>query len=121
MAEIYRSYALVRFSSGLLQRHTVHAITKDISLERNCYGICRRFPLVEQDLLTLTEHLNSLPLPVFRGVRVTRSVGLFVDRYLSFCRFSFGHSVVCLLIVNPISGIRPTCLLNLNLLGEHTK
>ena len=34
----------------------------------------------------------------FSGVRVTRSLFLyvsFVDRYLSFCTFSFGHCVVC--------------------------
>jgi hypothetical protein len=36
--------------------------------------------------------------PVFSGVCVTRSLTLcvcFVDRCLSFCTFSFGHSVVC--------------------------
>ena len=36
--------------------------------------------------------------PVFSGVRVTRSLVLyvcFVDRCLSFCSFSFGHGVVC--------------------------
>ena len=36
--------------------------------------------------------------PVFSGVRVTRSLVLyvcFVDRCLSFCAFSFGHCVVC--------------------------
>jgi hypothetical protein len=52
--------------------------------------------LVEQELLTLPENL-SLP-PVFSGVRVTRSLVLyvcFVDRCLSFCIFSFGHCVVC--------------------------
>ena len=52
--------------------------------------------LVEQELLTLPEHLSSPP--VFSGVRVTRSLILyvcFVDRCLSFCTFSFGHCVVC--------------------------
>ena len=56
----------------------------------------RRVPLVEQELLTLPEHLNS-PL-IFSGVRVTRALVLyvcFVDRCLSFCTFSFGHCVVC--------------------------
>jgi hypothetical protein len=51
---------------------------------------------VEQDLLTLAEHLSSPP--VFSGVHVTRSLVLyvcFVDRCLSFCTFSFGHCVVC--------------------------
>jgi hypothetical protein len=36
--------------------------------------------------------------PGFSGVRVTRSLVLyvcFVDRCLSFCAFSFGHCVVC--------------------------
>jgi hypothetical protein len=52
--------------------------------------------LVEQELLTLPEHLCS-PL-VFSGVLVSRSLVLyvcFVDRCLSFCTFSFGHCVVC--------------------------
>jgi hypothetical protein len=58
--------------------------------------LTRRVPLVEQELLTLPEHLSSPP--VFSGVRVTRSSVLyacFVDRCLSFCTFSFGHCVVC--------------------------
>jgi hypothetical protein len=53
-------------------------------------------PLVEQELPTLPEHLSSPP--VFSGVRVTRSLVLyvcFVYRCLSFCTFSFGHCVVC--------------------------
>ena len=53
-------------------------------------------PLVEQELFTLPEHLSSPT--VFSGVRVTRSLLLyvcFVDRCLSFCTFSFGHCVVC--------------------------
>jgi len=58
--------------------------------------LTRWVPLVEQELLTLPEHLSSSP--VFSGVRVTRSLVLcvsFVDRCLSFCTFSFGHCVVC--------------------------
>jgi hypothetical protein len=56
----------------------------------------RWVPLVEQELLTLPEHLSSPP--VFSGVRVTRSLILcvcFVDRCLSFSTFSFGHCFVC--------------------------
>ena len=52
-------------------------------------------PIVEQELLTLPELRSSSP--VFSGVRVIRSLVLcvcFVDRYLSFCTFSFGHCVV---------------------------
>jgi hypothetical protein len=48
---------------------------------------------VEQELLTLPEHLNS-PL-VLIGVLVTRYLALyvcFIDRCLSFC--TFGHCVV---------------------------
>jgi hypothetical protein len=58
--------------------------------------LTRRISLVEQELLTLLEHLNSPP--VFSGVRVTRSLVLyvcFVDRCLSFYTFSFSHRVVC--------------------------
>ena len=53
-------------------------------------------PLVEQELLTLSEHLSSPP--GFYGFHVTRSLVLyvcFVDRCLSVCIFSFGHCVVC--------------------------
>jgi hypothetical protein len=52
--------------------------------------------IVEQELLTLPEHLSSPP--VFMWVSVTRSLVLyvcFVDHFLSFCTFSFGHCVVC--------------------------
>ena len=58
--------------------------------------LTRRVSLVEQELLTLPEHQSSPP--VFSGVRVSRSLVLyvcFVDRCLSFCTFSFGHCVVC--------------------------
>jgi hypothetical protein len=59
--------------------------------------LTRRVLLVEQELLlTLPEHLSSPP--VFSGVRVSRSLVLyvcFVDRCLSFCTFSFCHCVVC--------------------------
>ena len=40
----------------------------------------------------------SVFTPGFSGVRVTRSLVLyvcFVDRCLSFCSFCFGHCVVC--------------------------
>ena len=51
---------------------------------------------VEQELPTIPEHLSSPP--GFSGVRVTRSLVLyvcFVDRSLSFSTFSFVHCVVC--------------------------
>ena len=49
--------------------------------------LTRRVPLVEQGLLTLPEHLSSLP--VFCGVRITQSLVL----YVFFCTFYFGHCV----------------------------
>ena len=52
--------------------------------------LTQQVPLVEQELLTLLEHLSSPP--VFSRVRVTRSLALcvcFVDRCLSFCPFFF--------------------------------
>jgi hypothetical protein len=55
-----------------------------------------RVPLVEQERLTLPQHLSSLQ--VFSGIRVIRSLVLcvcFVDRCISFCTFSFGHYVLC--------------------------
>ena len=59
-----------------------------------------KFPILDmnlkKELPTLPEHLSSPP--VFSGVRVTRSLVLYVsfeDRCLSFCPFSFCHCVVC--------------------------
>ena len=53
------------------------------------------------ELSVIAENVIYVPAQfysVFSGVRVTRSLVLylcFVDRCLSFCTFSFGHSVVC--------------------------
>jgi hypothetical protein len=66
-----------------------------ISFDRSQYKlatkiITRRVPLVEQELFTLPEHLSSTP--VFNGIRVTRSLVLyvyFVDHFLSICTFFF--------------------------------
>ena len=58
--------------------------------------LIRPVSVVEQELLTLPNHLSSSP--VFGGVRVNPSLVLcvcFVDRCLSFCLFSFGYCVVC--------------------------
>ena len=60
------------------------------------FELTRQVPLVEQELLTLPEHLSSPA--AFSGARVIRSLVLcvcFVDRCFSFCTFSFGHCVVC--------------------------
>jgi hypothetical protein len=51
--------------------------------------------------LTQPVHLSSLP--DFGGVRVTRSLVLYVyfeDRCLSFCTFSIGYCVVCSSLIN---------------------
>ena len=58
--------------------------------------LTRQMLLVEQELPTVPEHLNSPT--VFSGVRVTRYLvwyECFPDRCLSFCAFFFGHCVVC--------------------------
>ena len=58
--------------------------------------LTRRVPLVEQELLTLPEHLSSPP--IFSGFCVTWSLVLcvyFEDHCLSFFHFSFGHCVIC--------------------------
>ena len=74
-----RSFPLSRLITGFVTRLT------------------RRVPLVEQELLTLPEHLS--PPPVFSVVRVTRSLVLYVcclDRCLPSCAlYSFGQCVVC--------------------------
>jgi hypothetical protein len=67
-------------------------------------------PLVEEELLTLPEHLSSHP--VFSGVRVTRSLVLcvcFVERCLSLCTFSFGHCVVCSSSTYGTATVQPLC------------
>ena len=61
--------------------------------------LTQRMPLVEQELLTLPEHMSSPP--IFSEIHVTRSLILcvyFVDCCLSYCAFSFCHCVVCSLI-----------------------
>jgi hypothetical protein len=58
---------------------------------------------VDQELLTLPEHLSSPP--VFSGVRVTRSFALyvcFVDRYCSFVLFRLA---IVLLHNHPLSNL----------------
>ena len=58
--------------------------------------LTRRVSLVEQELVTIPEHLSSPP--VFSRVRLTRSLVLyvsFVDRCFFGSTFSFGHCVVC--------------------------
>jgi hypothetical protein len=61
-----------------------------------CVYLCVWLRIVEQELLTLPEHLSSPS--VFSEVRATRSLVLcicFLDRCLSICPFYFGHCVVC--------------------------
>ena len=57
--------------------------------------LARSVPLVEQELLTLQEHLSSPP--VFSGVRVTRSLVCCVI----FCRSLFGLSFHLRILIAP--------------------
>jgi hypothetical protein len=72
-------------------------VSNTISISISCrLTVTRRVSLMEQELLILLEHICSPP--VFSGVRVNRSLVL----YVMFCRsllvilsFSFGHCIVC--------------------------
>ena len=72
-------------------------VSNMISIIRWCscrLTVTRWVSHVEQEWLTLPEHLSSPP--GFSGIRVTQSLVfyvIFVDRCLSFCSFSFGHCV----------------------------
>ena len=96
---IYQYCFLTHKTCDIRQKHVANT-SRSFPHSRLITGfvtrLTRRVPLVEQELPTLPEHLNSPP--IFSGVRVTRSLVLyvfFVDRCLSFCTFSFGHCVVC--------------------------
>jgi len=86
--------------------------------------LTRRVSLVQQELLTLPEHLSSSP--VFSGVRVTRSLVLyvcFVDRCLSFCTFFF-WALCCLffdirILIIPLVSSNSPCKKNV-LLQKYT-
>ena len=76
----------------------------------------QRVPLVEKELLTLPEHLSSLP--VFSGVSFTRSLVLcvcFVDRCLSFffwpfcCLFFFDIRILIVPLVSSNSSYGHIC------------
>ena len=56
--------------------------------------LTRRVPLVKQELLTIPEHLSSPPGLVGFVLHNLVLCVHFVDSYLSFCTFSFGHCVV---------------------------
>jgi len=73
----------------------VETMNLDVTLNRMLLDVYVSPRLVEQELLTLPVHLSSPP--VFSGVRVTRSLVLyvcFIDRCWSFCTFSFVHCIV---------------------------
>jgi hypothetical protein len=74
---------------------------------------------MDQELPTLSGAPEFTP--VLSGVRVTRSLVLyvcFVDRCVSFCIFSFGHCVVC----SSIYGFwLPSCYLQTILILKHSR
>jgi len=87
----YIKTSIIIKENSFMQRYSFQYLCQRLFLLLNKVMEC----LVEQELLTLPEHL-SLPA-VFSGVRVTRSFVLcvcFVDRCFSYCTFSFGHCVV---------------------------
>ena len=65
-----------------------------------CHRVCNYINTTGATSGAGTAYPSGAPLftPAFSGVRVTRSLVLyvcFVDCCLSFCTFSFGHCVVC--------------------------
>ena len=83
---------------SLVQMLKSYEMILKIGSVQNMVYLKGRVSLVEQELLTLPEQLSSPP--VFSGVRVTRSLVLyvcFVDRCLSFCTFFF-WSLCCLFL-----------------------
>ena len=78
-------------------------------------GLAQWVPLVEQELLTLSEHMSSLP--VFSGVRITRSLVLyvcFVDHCLSFL-YIFFWPLCCMFFFDIRILIAPLVSLNSSL------
>jgi hypothetical protein len=81
----------------------------------------RRVSLVEQEVLTFQEPMSSPQ--VFSGVRVTRSLVLyvcFVDRCLSFCTCSFGHCVLYRLLHVQNANCKYTEASNTSLIAAQT-
>jgi hypothetical protein len=73
----------------------------------------RLVPLVEQELLTLPEHLS---LPVFSGVRVTRSLALYVC-FVDHCLYFFCWPLCCLffdlcILITPLVSSNSTSMLS---------
>ena len=93
---IYQYCFLTHKTCDIRQKHVANT-SRSFPHSRLITGfvtrLTRRVPLVEQELHTLPEHPNSPP--IFSGVRVTRSLVLyvfFVDRFLYF----FFWSLCCL-------------------------
>ena len=84
------------YSDFILYKHTQKPWQlRSWLITRFVTRLTRRVSLLEQELLTLPEHLSSPA--VFSRDHVTRSLVLyvcFVDHCLSFCTFSVGHCVV---------------------------
>ena len=87
---------MLRSSLWLVERYGI-SVTNDHGYVPLVVITFRSFPHSWFITGFVTRLTRWAPL-VFSGVRVTRSLVLyvcFVDRCLSFCTFSFGHCVVC--------------------------
>ena len=88
----------IKLTLLIFRRHiTVEQQKLKILNLRSSYILTRLVPLVEQELLTLPEHLSSHP--VFSGI-VLYSIfsficNIFLDVVCPFVLFSFGHCVIC--------------------------
>ena len=90
---VYPIGAIYMCTHGLIECNLFSSWYMALLALSNYHSMYDNVPLVEQELLTLPDHMSSPP--AISGVRVTRSLVLcvcFVNRCLSFCTFSFGHS-----------------------------
>jgi hypothetical protein len=94
---IYTQLSQLSHISLELSKHNIITMCcHTIYLGKKCF-----FHIISKKNALLEKHhfyLSDMRTPVVSGVRVTRSLVVyvyFVDRCLSFCTFSFGHCVVC--------------------------
>jgi hypothetical protein len=93
-AKVYLCHKWPRICS-ICRKH-FPVLSSFMTYRRFVTRIKRRVPLVEQELLTLSDHTNSPRFLVGFVILVLLVLCVcFVDRCLYFCAFSFVHCVVC--------------------------
>jgi hypothetical protein len=91
--------AILKSNRKMAERGKMICLWKSIKKTNRILEACKQtayFP--NKTRLKCLPFWSTRVNPVFSGVRVYRSLVLyvcFVDRCLSFCHFSFGHRIVC--------------------------